>query len=94
MKNLKTKISKDGKATFNNKMRISKDGNVTFWPKHMDDKMRVMEMLMHIEGWNQSDIDNCDDDIIFMGSLEARRDMIEELLKLVKKINKINISWL
>ena len=66
----------------NLKTKTSKDGNVTFWPKHMDDKMRVLEILMHIEGWNQDDIDNCDD-IIFMGSLEARRDAIEELLKLL-----------
>ena len=51
-------------------------------------KERLMELLGEIRQWNNTDIECYDDTTPNMVMLEARKAMIDEVFKLVKKINK------
>jgi methionine synthase II (cobalamin-independent) len=53
---------------------------------NMKDKDLLMELLGEIKYWNNTDIECFDDTTPNMEMLEARRDVIEKVLKLVKKI--------
>ena len=51
-------------------------------------KERLMELLGEIRQWNNTDIECYDDSTPNLVMLEARKAVIDEVFKLVKKIKK------